>query len=149
MLDFVILGYRCFVLRWRNHFVFSLFLVVDAHFQFIEAKAVNAVDVALGDDGLTVGLLDDAEDVHALVFAAHNQNNLDGSLGVPTRAVEHGATAVGHLNDIVGDFLPLLTDDLELDTLSRVVDDTVGSHRVDHHVNKTIHDFVNRVEQQP
>ena len=45
-------------------------LRVDAHLQFVKAEAIDAIDVALGDDGLAVGLLDDAEDVHALVLAS-------------------------------------------------------------------------------
>jgi hypothetical protein len=45
--------------------------------------------------------------------------------------------------------LPLLADDLELDTLARVVDDAIGRYRVDDHKDKTIHNLVYRVEQQP
>ena len=124
-------------------------LVVDAHLEFVEAEAIDAVHVALGDDGLAVGLLDDAEDVHALVLAAHHHDNLDSRLGVPTGAVQDGAAAMCFLNDIIGDFLPLLADDHELDALACVVDDTVGRHRVDDHENETINDFIYRVEQQP
>ena len=52
------------------------FLVVDPHLQLVKAEAINAVDVALGDDGAAVDLLDDAEDVHTLVLAAHDQVTL-------------------------------------------------------------------------
>ena len=127
----------------------GVFLVVDTHFQLVEAEAVNAVDVALGDDGLTIGLLDDAEDVHALVLAAHDHENLDVGLGVPAGALKNGAPAVCLLDDVVGNLLPLLADDLELDALSRVVDDTVGSHRIDDHENETVDNLVDGVEQQP
>ena len=82
------------------------------------------------------------------MLAAHDHHNLDGIFSVPADAVENGAAAMGHIIDVVGDLLPLLADDLELDTLARVVDDAVGGYRVDDHVDETIHDFVDRVEQQ-
>ena len=122
---------------------------MDAHLEFIKAEAVHTVDVALSDNGLAVGLLDDAEDVNALVLAAHDHEDLDGILGVPASAVQDGASTVCLLDDVVGDFLPLLADDLELYALPRVVDDTVGSNRVDDHEDETIHNLVDRVEQQP
>jgi len=122
---------------------------VDAHLEFVKAKSIHTVDVALGDNGLAVGLLDDAEDVHALVLAAHDHDNLDFVLGIPAGAVQDGASAVCLLDDIVGNLLPLLADDEKLHALARVVDDTVGSHRVDDHEDETIHNLVNRVEQQP
>ncbi len=126
-----------------------LFLVVQTHFQFVKPMAIHAVDITLGNDGFTVGFLDDAEDVDAFMFAAHDQDNLHSGLGVPACALEHGTATVCLLNDIVGDFLPLLADDHELHTLARVVDDTVGSDRVDHHEDETVHDLVDGVEQQP
>ena len=122
---------------------------MHADLEFVKTKTVHAVDVALCDDGLAVGLLDDAEDVHALVLAAHDHDNLDCLLGVPSRAVEDGAATMSHIDDVVGNLLPLLADDHELHALSRVVDDTVGCHRVNHHVDETVNDLVYRVEQQP
>ena len=132
----------CFLLLW-------FFLAVNAHFKLVKAEAVHTIDVALGNDGLAVGFLDDAEDVHALMLAAHHHDNLDSSLGVPACAIQYRAATVGFLDDVVGDLLPLMADDEELHTLTRVVDHAVGSHRVDDHKDETVHDLVNRVEKQP
>ena len=134
---------------FSNRFIVSGFLVMNSHFQFVKAESINTVDVALRDDGLAVGLLDDAEDVHTLVLAAHDQDNLHVSLGVPALAVKDSAAAMGNSNDVVGYLLPLLADDEELDTLARVVDHSVGHYRVDDHEDKTINNLINRVEQQP
>ena len=122
---------------------------VDTHLEFVKAEAIDAVDVALCDDGLSVGLLDDAEDVDALMLAAHDHDDFDVSLGVPAGAIHDGAAAVCLGDDVVGNLFPLLADDLELDALPRVVDDTVGSDRVDDHEDETIDDLIDRVEQQP
>ena len=67
---------------------------MDTHLEFVKAESVNAVDVALGNDGLPVGFLDDAEDVHTLMLAAHDQEYLNGILGVPTGAFKDGASTV-------------------------------------------------------
>ena len=106
----------------------DILLVVDAHLQLVEAEAVDTVDVALGDDGLAVGLLDDAEDIDALMLAAHHHEDFDGILGVPAGAVEDGAATMCFFNDVVGNLLPFLADNLELHALACVVDDSVGRY---------------------
>ena len=130
-------------------FMIGDLLIVDTHLQLVKTKSIDTVDVALGDDGFAVGLLDDAEDVHTLVLAAHDQEYLDRILGVPASAFKDGAAAMGLRDDIVGDLLPLLADNLELHALACVVDNAVGSNRIDDHEDETIHNLVDGVEQQP
>ena len=51
--------------------------------EFVEALAVDAVDIGLGAEGARVDTLDDSGDGHGLDLAAHDQQNLDLMLGVP------------------------------------------------------------------
>ena len=44
-------------------------------FEFIEAFAIYAIDLRLGDEGVVVNRLDDAEDGHRLNLAAHHQKH--------------------------------------------------------------------------
>ena len=75
-------------------------------FEFVESLAVDAVDVGLGDEGVFVDALDDAEDVDGFDFTAHDEEELDGMLGVPAHAVDDGDSAACVVVDGGGDELP-------------------------------------------
>lgn len=77
------------------HDVLGLHLYLD----LVEALAVDAIDVGLGDEGVAVDRLDDAEDRHRLDFAAHDEQHLDILLAIPAGAVDDGAAAVGLVVD--------------------------------------------------
>ena len=106
----------------------------------VEALAVDAVDGSLGDKGVLVDALDDAEDGDRLDLAAVDHEDLDVALGVPSLAVEHRDAAARLRQDAVGDLDPFGREDEELRGLTVGVDDLVGDERDDEGHHDTVDD---------
>ena len=108
-----------------RRFLFSL----DFHLHLVKSVAIHTIDMGLGDERTRVYLLDDAENVDLLDFAAHYDEHFHILLGVPAGAVEQGAAAVSLLVDGVVNLLPLAGEDGELHRLAVGVDNHVGHLR--------------------
>ena len=102
-----------------------LFLL-ELHLHGVEALAVDAVDVALGDECVGIDCFHDTENSDRLDLAAPDHEDFHLLLGIPSHAVHHRHAAMGLLVDLVGDFLPTMGEDGELRGLAVTVDDHIG-----------------------
>lgn len=123
-------------------------LGLDFDFEFVEAVAVYAADVSLSDEGVGVDVLDDAGDCDGLDFAAHHEEDFDGLFAVPARGVEDGASAVGVVDDGVGNLGPAAGDDGELYGAAVGVDYLVGDVGDEEEDDEAVDELVNLVEYE-
>lgn len=70
--------------------------------QGIETLTIHTVDVSLGNKGILVDILYDAEYGNGLDLAAHHQKYLHIATGIPSHSVDYGAAAVGLVVDFGG-----------------------------------------------
>lgn len=111
--------------------LFFYFLFLPREFHAVKPDAIDGTDTALGDEGMGIDLIDDAEDVTALRAARDDKEHAHGLAGVEAMGVDERAATVDLIVDGPSDLLPLVGDDKELDTAATAIDDIIHAGR--HH----------------
>ena len=117
-------------------------------FYLVEAFAVHAYYVGLGNKGVRVDGLDCSE--YADRFASFGQyaDDLFGLFGVPPHTLQYGYASVDVFVDVVGYFFVFFGEYKYLNRLSYAVDNHIAHIGHDDHGGQTEYYFFNAVKQQ-
>ena len=72
------------------------------YLELVEALAIDTDDIGLGDEGMWIDLVDDAEDDFALAALGHDEEHLHVVTRVETACLDNSGTAMGIDGDAAG-----------------------------------------------